>query len=181
MTIPRLILSGIFLVCLAGYGCVKTSKVQPFVPAPGVKTAPDNYVKSVIDTSAHLIGAWTAVSGKVSWYDVNGVLLSGDAVPPAYIGNFTFIDTLKFNQFLTSSTIPGVYFINKDANNTYINMATAFPNGGNEGYIKFDIDTLQQHKLVMSQLVKFPAGNPLTINGQSTTAYELYERFLFSR
>jgi hypothetical protein len=158
------------------FGCSK-SNVKPTVdPTPtGPKTAPDNYAKTYTD-GASLLALWKPISGYISIYNQYGVLLGVDKIPAQSLSQVQFVDATHFKETSYSGILTtGNY--NLDATDTihYIKFIS------DEGFNNYGIDTLVSKALAISQIAKYPSGNPYAFNGKNYTVYETVLHFNFNQ
>lgn len=173
--------TGFITFCLAGalfLGCGK-SKVKPDPTTEQTptspKTAPDDYAKTYTD-GASLIAIWKPISGYTSIYNQYGVLLGVDKLPASALSQTQFLDATHFKETHYAGDIySGGYDLAIKDSTTFIRFIS------DEGFVPYSIDTLSSGKLAISQIAKYPSGNPYTFNGKNYTVYETVLHFNFNQ
>jgi hypothetical protein len=172
---------GLITLCLMGalfLGCSK-SNVKPG-PTPeqtptSPKTAPDNYAKTYTDGTS-LFALWKPVSGYTSIYNQYGLLLGVDKLPAAALSQMQFLDATHFKETHYAGDIySGGYDLDVKDSTTFIRFIS------DEGFVPYSIDTLSSGILAISQITKYPSGNPYNFNGKNYTVYETVLHFNFNQ
>lgn len=146
-------------------GCAKSQKNDTAPHFTGVKTAPDNYPKTVTDGSPSLFALWKPVSGYTSFYDINGVLISVSRLAAPSLSQLQFLDSTNFKEvYYAGDTTKANYHLTTKDTTMYLNFV------GDEELNTYGIDTLQTNRLAISNVAKFPRGNLFNIDGYYVTA-----------
>lgn len=87
-----------------------------------------------------------------------------------------FLDATHFKETHYAGDIySGGYDLDVNDSTTFIRFVS------DEGFIPYGIDMLSFGRLPISQITKYPSGNPYTFNGKNYTTYENVLHFDFNR
>jgi hypothetical protein len=164
--------------CVLLLGCSKTAvkpKTIDLQTATSPKTAPDNYAKTNTDGTS-LFALWKPISGYTSIYNQYGVLIGVEKLGAVSLSQMQFLDATHVKETNYDGYILNVgYNLSAKDSTQYINFIS------DEGLFTYGIDTLSSGKLAISQITKYPSGNPYTFNGKNYTAYETVLHFNFDQ
>jgi hypothetical protein len=114
------------------------------------------------DVNVSLTGTWTAVSGRVTYYDATGNVAFNAIVTP---NSLEFDGSSSVKEMDTEGSLtPGAYNISTTGNIDYITIQNT------TGSDKYAIVSLQPRKLTLSETISYPDGNTLQA-GETTITY----------